>query len=78
MDFYREQVNPLNSNQVWFRDHWEDLNIIEEKISVKDKDDVILKVRISRHGPIINDVLDSVGKKVFRPVAISWKMLENY
>ena len=59
LDFYREQANPENPDQVRFGNHWEDLKIIEETISVKGKVDVPLRIRISRHGPIINDVLES-------------------
>jgi len=78
LDFYRERTNPLNPDQVWFRDHWEDMKIIKEKISVKNKDDVPIRVRLSRHGPIINDVLDSVGNNETQPIAISWEMLKNF
>ena len=78
MDYYREQANPVNPDQVWFRDHWEDLKIIEETISIKGGDDISLHVRISRHGPIINDVLESVEKTESHPVALAWEMLADY
>ncbi len=41
-----------------------------EKIKVKDSADVTLKVKISRHGPLVNGVLDGVKKEM--PVALSW------
>ena len=78
LDYYREQANPANPDQVWFRDHWEDLKIIEETISIKGGDDISLRVRISRHGPIINDVLESVEKTESHPVALAWEMLADY
>ena len=78
LDYYRERTNPANPDQVWFRDKWENLKIVEEIISVKDKADVTLRVRISRHGPIINDVLESVGRSDSQPVALYWEMLNNF
>lgn len=57
MDFYREKVNPENANQVWFKDHWEDLRVNNEVIKVKDGADVPLTVRASRHGVLISDVM---------------------
>ncbi|MCS5541702.1 MAG: penicillin acylase family protein [SAR324 cluster bacterium] len=78
LDYYREQANPENPDQVRFGNHWEDLKIIEETISVKGKVDVPLRIRISRHGPIINDVLESVGKTESQPVALAWQMLSNF
>ena len=35
-------------------------------------------MRISRHGPIINDVLESVEKTEIQPVALAWEMLKNF
>ena len=78
LDYYRERANPANPDQVWFRDHWEELKIITETISVKGGEDHPLRVRISRHGPIINDVLESVEKTEIQPVALAWEMLSNF
>jgi penicillin amidase len=50
VDFYREKINPANANQVWFKDHWEDLTIRKEVIKVKGKPDVAVQYRSSRHG----------------------------
>ena len=78
LDYFRESVNPANSDQVWYRDHWEELKIIAETISVKGGSDYPLRVRISRHGPIINDVLESIEKNETQPVALAWEMLSNF
>ena len=72
VDFYREKVNPQNPNQVWVDDHWEDLQIREEIIKVKGAADVVMQVRISRHGPIINDVDETVAATETAPVAVWW------
>ena len=72
VDYYRERLNPDNPNQVWFKDHWEDLNVREETIKVKGDRDVTFKVRSSRHGPILNEVDDTVARTGGDPVAVWW------
>jgi penicillin amidase len=55
-DFYIEKINPVNSNQYEFMGRWEDMTIKEEVIKVKDSDDVKFKIRLTRHGPIIDEI----------------------
>ena len=55
-DFYIEKINPANPDQYEFRGRWEDMTIKEEIIKVKDADDVNFKVRLTRHGPIIDEI----------------------
>jgi penicillin G amidase len=71
MDFYREKQNPDNPNQVWNKDHWEDLQIRKETIKVKGGEDVILEVKRSRHGPILNGAFDGI-KEYTDPIAMWW------
>ncbi len=76
MDFFREKVNPDNPNQVWYEDHWEDLKIETKTIIVKGQEDVILNVRRSKHGPIVNDVVNGFkGHK--DPISMWWAYLEK-
>lgn len=56
VDFYRETVNPDNPNQVRFRDAWEDMEIREEIIKVKDGEEQRLPVRKTRHGYLVNGI----------------------
>ena len=72
VDFYKERPNPDNANQVWFVDRWEDLEIRQETIKVKGGKPVDFEVRISRHGPILNEVDDAVANTGADPVAVSW------
>ena len=72
VDFFREQTNPANPDQVWFRDHWEDLTIEDEVIRVKDGDDVGIRVRRSRHGPLVNDAIQGVSSTEGSPVSMWW------
>ena len=55
-DFYIEKLNPANPDQYEFMGRWEDMRIKEEVIKVKDADDIKFKVRLTRHGPIIDEI----------------------
>jgi len=55
-DFYIEKINPANPNQYEFMGSWEDMKIKEEVIKVKGGDDVKFKVRLTRHGPIVDEI----------------------
>ncbi len=75
-DFFIEKSNPENENQVWFKDHWEELNIREETIYVKGKDSITLPIKISRHGPIINMINDDVEDDEAL-VSLSWMLTKE-
>jgi penicillin amidase len=55
-DFYIEKINPANPDQYEFMGRWEDMKIKEEVIKVKEADDVKFKVRLTRHGPIVDEI----------------------
>jgi len=55
-DYYLEKLNPDNENQYQYRGAWEDMVIREEVIKVKGGRDVKYTVRLTRHGPVIDDV----------------------
>ncbi len=71
LDMFFEKPHPENPDQVWSDGKWEDLKIESEIIKVKNEEDLVLKIRNSKHGPIINDVQDFLNKEK-RPVAVSW------
>jgi penicillin G amidase len=56
-DMFLEQLN--EAGQYLTPDGYQDFETRQEIIKVKDKPDVELTVRISRHGPMISDVNDS-------------------
>ncbi len=56
-DMFLEQLN--DAGQYLTPDGYQDFEIRSEVIKVKDKPDVALNVRISRHGPVISDVSES-------------------
>ncbi len=70
-DFFREKQNPQNANQVWYKDHWEDLKIRKEIIKIKGKEDHVLEVKKSRHGYIMNGVMDDADGYA-DPIALWW------
>lgn len=70
-DFFREKSNPANPNQVWYKDHWEDLTIREEVIKVKGEADVKLPVKQSRHGVVMNGSFDKIDNEK-EPIALWW------
>ncbi|MCG8636603.1 MAG: penicillin acylase family protein [Desulfobacterales bacterium] len=60
LDYFIEKINPDNPDQYLTEDGYRDFRIIEETLHVKSGDKIDtrpLKVRISRHGPMISDVL---------------------
>lgn len=57
-DLYIEKVNPNDPTQYEFMGEWQDMEMIEEVIKVNGGEDVVLPVRLTRHGPIINEVVD--------------------
>ncbi|MBX2946287.1 MAG: penicillin acylase family protein [Cyclobacteriaceae bacterium] len=79
VDFFLETPNPENKNQVKYKESWEDLTSRTEIIKVKGKDDVLFEIKSSRHGPIINGIVENVQEEG-DPVALAWQllMMENH
>ncbi len=78
IDLYIEELNPANPNEVKYRGAWEPLRVETEIIRVKGGPDVQHVVRITPHGPILNDVFPALAADT-RPVALKWgwHSLEN-
>ncbi|MDZ4714258.1 MAG: penicillin acylase family protein [Cytophagales bacterium] len=72
-DFFKETLNPNDSNQVRFGDQWEPLQRREEVISVKDGKDVVFSVQSSRHGPLINGIMEKTVSSA-TPVSLWWSV----
>ncbi len=53
VDFYVEKINPENPHQYWYKDHWEDMKVIEAVIKVKGGNSVKKEILMTRHGPIV-------------------------
>ncbi|MFZ2362234.1 MAG: penicillin acylase family protein [Anaerolineae bacterium] len=75
-DLFIEKINPDNPNQYEFQGQWQDMQVIEEAIAVKGRTEpVIQTVRITRHGPIMNDVSGAMGEDS-QPLAMQWTALQ--
>ncbi|CAN1574216.1 COG2366 Protein related to penicillin acylase [Flavobacteriaceae bacterium] len=70
VDFYQEANNPNNKNQYQTSKGYQNYEIVNKTIKVKDSSDVVLNIKVSQHGPIMNDLLK--GLKSDKPVAMSW------
>lgn len=58
-DLYVYEINPENPNQYRYDDYWEEMRTIEETIRVKGTDPEVVKLRYTRHGPVVFE--DSVN-----------------
>lgn len=67
-DLFIEKINPSNPNQYEYQGEWQDMEIIPEVIKVNGGEDVTLNVRITRHGPIVNEVVDGLSDVL----AVQW------
>ncbi|EAY27610.1 penicillin acylase family protein [Microscilla marina] len=82
-DLYRERLNPANPNQVWVNDHWQDMKTRAETIRIIQSDgtlkDSIFEVKITRHGPIINNVDGNIkGEDPISLFFTGFKFNESY
>jgi penicillin amidase len=79
-DLFIERINPENPNQYEFQGEWLDMDIIKEEINISGEDEpVMLNVRITKHGPIINDVAGGTEDEWYygwQPLALSWTALK--
>jgi len=55
-DLYLEQIDPAQAKRYRTPEDWADFSVHNETIRVKGQGDVTLKVRSTRHGPVISDV----------------------
>lgn len=59
-DFFVEKLNPDNPEQYLTEEGYKNFEILDETLKIKGKEGIkeeILKVKISRHGPIISDIM---------------------
>ncbi|MGD7043159.1 penicillin acylase family protein [Jeotgalibacillus proteolyticus] len=58
-DLYIEKQNPENKRQFWYDGKWEEADVRDEPIKVKDGETVDYRVVTTRHGPIISPVIEN-------------------
>ena len=70
-DLFIEHFNPANANQYLHNGQWENAEVREEIIHVRDGPDFHLTVKTTRHGPVIS------GDQ-HRELALEWTALEPH
>ncbi len=79
-DLFIERLNPQNPDQYEYRGAWQDIDIVREEIQVAGREEpVVIDVRQTHHGPIINDVgagTEEDWSFGWQPLALSWTGLQ--
>ncbi len=72
MDMYSETQNPDNAKQYRVLNEWKNYDTRKEIIKVKGEEDIEFDLRITRHGPVLNDAYDDIAKQSTEPVSLWW------
>ncbi|MFB9077540.1 penicillin acylase family protein [Flavobacterium procerum] len=70
IDFYQERTLEGDPNQYETPTGFGKYEIRKKTIKVKDTSDVVLTVKATRHGPIMNDFIEYLDQN--KPIAMSW------
>lgn len=70
VDLYEEKNHPTDANSYVTPAGYRKYDVRKKTIQVKDSTSVSLNVKISRHGPVINDLIEGLPSK--NPIAMSW------
>ena len=70
VDFYIEKNNPENLNEYETPTGFSTYKTVKKTIKIKDAPDTTFTVKISRHGPIMNNLLKQIDDE--RPIAMQW------
>lgn len=70
IDLYQEQNKANDANEYKTPNGFSEYEIRKKTIKVKDSSDVVLNIKVSRHGPLMNDLIHGLDHK--NPVAMSW------
>ena len=70
LDFYFETENPQNPNEYLTPEGYKEYETKSKTIKVKDKPNRTFEEKHSTHGPIVNDLIETVTQT--RPMAMHW------
>lgn len=74
-DLFIERSNPANPDEFEFQGRFEPAQVIEERIMAAGQSEpVVLRVRVTRHGPILNDAMPELANEP--PIALQWTALQ--
>ncbi|WP_396145168.1 penicillin acylase family protein [Flavobacterium sp.] len=70
IDLFQEEINQKDENQYKYKNEFLDFKNRKKTIKVKDSSDIVLNIKESIHGPIMNGVLNTISTD--KPIALSW------
>ncbi len=70
IDFYQEENHPSDDTLYKTSNGYKSYTTIQKTIKIKDADDLVLEIKSTQHGPIINDFITTVESA--EPMAVSW------
>lgn len=70
IDLFQEKINQKNGNQYKYKSQYLNFKNRKKTIKVKDSSDIVLNIRESIHGPIMNGVMNTISTD--KPIALSW------
>ena len=70
LNFYIEENNPKNALEYKTLNRFEEYKVLEKTIRIKDEPDTTFLVKVSKHGPVMNGLIEHVIDE--RPIAMSW------
>ena len=70
LDFYFEENNPQNDAEYLTPEGTKEYEILKKEIKVKDGETISYDLRLSHHGPIMNDAIEQIQDD--RPIAMDW------
>ena len=77
VDFYIEENNPANAMEYKTAKGYETYQLIDKRIKVKGQEDLVYQIKVSQHGPLMNNIIKHLDDE--RPIAMQWiyTALEN-
>ena len=70
VDFYYEQNNPKNPMEYKTSEGYREYKLIDKKIKIKGDVDTAFQIKVSKHGPVMNGLIDFIDDE--RPIAMQW------
>ena len=70
LNFYIEQENPENPLEYKTEKGYQKYELLNKTIRIKNEKDLTFQVKVSKHGPIMNDLIAHVIDE--RPIAMNW------
>ncbi|WP_299124304.1 penicillin acylase family protein [uncultured Tenacibaculum sp.] len=70
LNFYVEENNPENANEYKTSEGYQKYKLVDKTIKVKGGTDTTYQVKVSKHGPVMNGLIEHV--KDDKPVAMNW------